>query len=262
MRLAELQQAVQGYVLGEAPPSASLLAAVAPPAQERWDIYAGGYRLRLTEALAGSYPVLRRRLGEAAFAELSRAFIAATPSVHRSIRDYGSELAAHLARGAPGAETSMLAELAAFEWRLAAAFDAADAVPTGVADLATLAPGDWPALRFAPVPSLRRLATTTNAVDVWRTLRQDEPEFAPEPCPDPPATRAQSPTEWLVARRTLATEFRSLDAAEAAALDRLLGGATFGELCGWVAESRGEDAALQAASWLKGWLLAGVLLRV
>jgi hypothetical protein len=262
MRLAELQQAVQAYVLDEAPPSATLVAAVAPPAAERWDIYADGYRLRLAEALAGSYPVLRTRLGEAAFTTLARAFIAATPSTHRSIRDYGAELGAHLARGATTAEEAMRAELASFEWQLAAAFDAEDARPAGVEELATLGNADWPALRFAPVPSLRRLATASNAVAVWRALRQDEPALAPEPCPEPLAALTATSTEWLIARRALVTEFRSLDGAEAAALDQLLAGATFGELCGRVAESLGDNAALQAASWLKGWLLAGLLLRV
>ena len=56
-----------------------------------------------------------------------RSFIAAHPSVHRSIRWYGSELADFLIDRPPFAEQPILSELARFEWTLAEVFDAADA---------------------------------------------------------------------------------------------------------------------------------------
>jgi hypothetical protein len=265
MRLAELERAVQAHVLAGGALPAPLAAAVAPPAAERWQIYTEGYRLRLAEALATQYPALGARLGPDACAVLLQAFIAATPSVHRSIRDYGSELGAFIRARAAGIEDAMLAELAEFEWHLAAAFDAADAVPVAPADLGALAPEDWPELRFRGVPSARRQRTLTNAVAVWRAVGPpdgDAPAAAAAAAAEPVAAGATDPVEWLIWRRQLTTEFRSLAAAEAAALDRLLGGATFGELCGWLAARHGEGAALTAAASLKSWLLEGLLLRV
>jgi hypothetical protein len=264
MKLAELEHAVQRHVLDGGALPAALAAAVAPPAEARWDIYVEAYRLRLTEALATQYPALATRVGREAFAERMRDFITATPSVHRSIRDYGRELAEHLAAGAADAEDEMRAELAAFEWRLAAAFDAAAATATGPADLAGVVPGDWPELRFRGVPSLARLATRTNAVSVWRAAKAAlEAGTDGTPLAAPAAVRGAR-VEWLIVRPGLETEFRSLPADEAAALDRLLAGASFGELCASLAASAADAgaAAACAAGWLKGWLLGGALQRV
>ena len=70
-----------------------------------------------------------------------------------------------------------------------------------------------------------------------------------------------APVEWLIWRPQLTTQFRSCEPDEAIAFNTLAGGTTFGELCGGLAESLGEHAALQAAGWLKGWLTEGLLLR-
>ena len=258
MRLAELEQAVQDHVLAGGELPALLAAAVAPPAEERWQIYTEGYRLRLIEALGLQYPALHTRLGADEFAARIEPFVAATPSVHRSIRDYGEELGAHLRATATTLDDEMLAELAEFEWQLAAAFDAADARPATAADLAALAPADWAELQFRAIPSLRRARTTTNAIAVWRAMQVGAADNSRL---EPPAAPA-APIEWLIWRRALATEFRLIEPDEAAALDRLFAGATFGALCESLADAHGGQAALRAASWLKGWLLEGSLLRV
>jgi hypothetical protein len=265
MRLAELELAIQRHVLDGGPLPAALEAAVAPPAAERWEIYVEGYRLRLCEALATQFPALAARSGRPAFDARMREFIASTPSVHRSIRDYGRELPEQLAASAADPEDAMRAELAAFEWLLAAAFDAAAGLPTAPAELAAVAAGDWPGLRFRGVPSLARLTTHTNAVAVWRAAKAAaESGVDGAPLTAPSAARAVAPVEWLILRPTLETEFRSLPADEAAALDRLLGGEPFGALCAELATALGDDdaAAARAAGWLKGWLLAGALERV
>jgi hypothetical protein len=264
MKLAELERAVQRHIHDGGPLPAALETAVAPPAGERWQIYREAYRLRLTEALATQFPALAARAGRAAFTELAAAFIAATPSVHRSIRDYGSELPTRLAATAQDVEGELWAELGAFEWRLATAFDAAPGTPAAPADLADVAAGDWPRLRFRAVPSLARLATSTNAVAAWRAAKAAaEAARAAAPVREPAAER-HGRTEWLILRPELDTEFRSIPADEAAALDQLLAGASFGELCEHLAASLGDDgaAALAAAGWLKGWLQAGALERV
>lgn len=264
MKLGELERTVQRYIHDGGALPAALAAAVAPPATERWQIYAEGYRLRLAEALGTQLPALAARCGRDAFAARVAAFIAVTPSVHRSIRDYGRELPAHLAAGARYVEDEMRAELAEFEWQLAAAFDAAPGQPAAVTDLAGVAADNWPALRFRAVPSLARLATTTNAVAAWRAAKAAiDAGAASGPLCDP-APERQAPIEWLILRPRLDAEFRSLPADEAAALDRLLAGDTFGALCEQLAATLGDGgaAALAAAGWLKGWLQAGALERV
>lgn len=265
MRLKDLQATVQDYLLAGVDLPAALADAVAPPASVRWAIYAEGYRLRLIEALAGTYPVLATRLGADEFDALATDFVLAHPSVHRSIRDYGGELAGVLAAAAQDAEGALRAELAAFEWRLAAAFDAEEAVAATPADMANVPPDAWGELRFAGVPSLGRLATTTNAVAVWQSLNRESDGTAVDARATAAVTEPQAAlgprTEWLVVRRALTTEFRSLEADEAAALDTLVGGATFGELCEDLYARAGDAAAARAASWLKGWLEGALLVR-
>jgi len=261
MRLADLERAVQAHMLAGGTLPAELAAAVAPPAAERWEIYTDGYRLRLTEALGLQYPALAAHLGAERFAALVAPFIAANPSVHRSIRDYGEELAAFIRSSAGGIENEMLADLALFEWQLAGAFDAADAVPTAPSDLATLAPTDWVELAFRAVPSMRRLRTRTNAIPAWRATQHAAADAAVDETPPLPARR-EEPTDWFIWRSGLATEFRPASADEAAAFDALTGGARFGNLCEQLYESFPDDAASRAASWLKGWLIGGLLVRV
>ena len=260
MRLAELEAAMQAHVLAGGALPAALAQALAPPA--RCAIYVEAYRLRLIEALATQYPALAARAGRAGFAAVAQAFIMEVPSVHRSIRDYGAELPAHLAAAAGDVEDAMRAELAAFEWRLAAAFDAAPAAATAPGDLAAVAPEEWPELRFRSVASLSRLATHSNAVAVWRAVKAAEVVDG-APVAEPVAERSER-VEWLIVRPHLDTEFRSLPGDEAAALDALLAGEPFGALCARLADA-GEPpaaAAARAAGWLKGWLLAGALERV
>ena len=278
MRLEELQRAVQAHVLAGGDLPAALEQAVQPPAAERWEIYTEGYRLRLVEALTAQYPALAARLGATAFDERMRAFVAATPSLHRSVRDYGSEVGAFLTAQAASEEDALLGELALFEWQLAAAFDASDAVAAAPADLARVAPGEWPSLRFAALPSVRRLRLSGEAVAAWRAAsasaadadgpgdggKSPGPAVASAAVPvagGAPATVRGAPVEWLIWRPLLTTQFRSCEPDEAAVFDMLVGGACFGELCERLLASHGDHAALQAAGWLKGWLTEGLLLR-
>ncbi len=261
MRLTELQSAVQRHVLAGGPTPEALAAVVEPPADERWRIYVDAYRLRLAEALGVQYRALAARCGSEEFDARIASFIAITPSVYRSIRDYGGELAAFLATGAAGVEDELRGELAGFEWQLAAAFDAEAGRPATVAGLATVAAEDWQGLCFRALPCVRRFTTCTNAVAAWRAATAARADDHPTgPVRLPVAVRT-APLEWLVVRVGLDTEFRSLPVDEAEAFDRLAGGASFGELCAALGERLGDAAALQAATWLKGWLHEGLLER-
>ena len=94
MQLRELQQELQRDLLGEAsthPRGHRRRAAAA--ARSRLGIYRNAYRVRLIDALDDTYSVLHKLLGDETFVALGEMFIAAHPSVHRSIRWYGRELA-------------------------------------------------------------------------------------------------------------------------------------------------------------------------
>jgi len=222
------------------------------PATARLDIYAHAYRARLRDALQDTYPTLHQILGDEVFADLARGFIERHPSVHRSIRWYGREVADHLGREAPYADQPALAEIARFEWILSEAFDAADAAVLDRTALQRIDPADWAELRFDFHPSLRRLPLEWNSVAIWQAIHREQ--SPPEPA------RGDRPVPWIVWRQGFKNFFRSLDGAESAALDVALSGAAFGEICetlgAWLPA---EEVPLRAAMLIGGWTESGLL---
>ncbi len=235
--LATLQADVQAAILGQGGTALPGL-----------DIYRSAYRLRLTEALAADYPVLRRWLGGARFDELARDYLEAHPSRHFSIRWFGRALPEYLERQGP----LEWAEMARFEWALSLAFDCADSKPLAPETLAGIPPQDWPRLRFTVCPGFSLLRLRTSVPHVWKALQAGE---------DPPRCRVLStPTAWMVWRQGLRQFFRSLSEAEAECLVRLESGAAFGEVCAGLSGcDLPTDAARQIALWLRCWLKDGVV---
>ncbi|MEP6546896.1 MAG: DNA-binding domain-containing protein [Gammaproteobacteria bacterium] len=251
--LRHLQLALQTHLLGK--PSAiadSIVDAPPLPVLERLDIYRNAYQVRLIEALDDTYPVLHGLLGDEMFVELGEEFVAAHPSVHRSIRWYGGELAEFLSTHPPYAEQPILAEIALLEWTLAEVFDSADAQPVQRAALSSLDASAWGELSFEFHPSLRRLSLHWNTVAVWQAMSRGETP------PDPAC--ADQPVPWLLWRQELQNYFRSMTADEAVALDAALHGKNFGDLCEALAEYlRVEEIPLRAASLLGAWADSGMI---
>src|SRR5207248_2299216 len=71
------------------------------------------------------------------------------------------------------AAAPVLAELARWEWTMTDVFDAADATALTHAELARVSPEQWAGLRFTWHPSLRRLALSWNAPQIWQALTAD-----------------------------------------------------------------------------------------
>lgn len=250
--LRQLQLRFQQYVLHGARAIEPHIAGTPAGASERLAVYADAYRLRLLEALATDFIALRAHLGEDDFDRLGRAYIDAHPSAQPSLRHFGRHLQAFLATASPYRERPWLAELAAFDWALTEAFDAADRSVLAPSALAAVAPTQWPAMRFRPQPSLRRLDLYWNAPAIWKAADSATPAPAPE--------RSESPLAWVVWRHELQTYFRSLPVDEAWALDALCAGNTFGDICEGLCEwVDAAHVALHAAGLLKQWLTDGML---
>ncbi len=255
-RLRQLQQDLQNHLLGAPSPiTAAIIDAPPLPIEERLGIYRNAYRVRLIEALDDTYPILHAVLGDEVFSALGEEFVAANPSVHRSIRWYGSELAEYLGRCPPYAEQPILAELALLEWTLAEVFDAADATPTPRAAFSAVDASAWGDLRFEFHPSLRRLRFQWNSAAVWQAMSRDEMP------PDPAC--AEHAVPWLLWRHNLQNYFRSMTGDEAVALDSALRGHTFGEICEALAEwLPDEEIPLRAAGLLGTWADSGIIIAI
>jgi hypothetical protein len=244
---------MQRHLLGE---TSAVIADIvdAPPlrAADRLAIYRNAYQVRLIDAMNETYPVLHQLLGDEMWVALGEAYVAAYPSLYRSIRWYGGELADFLTRVPPFSDEPILAEIASLEWTLAEVFDARDAQALTRAALSAVEPQQWSALRFEFHPSLRRLEFCWNTAAVWKAMSQDETPPRPE--------RANAPAPWVLWRQNLQNYFRSMTAAESAALDAALRGFSFGEICEDLASVLPEDEIPAAAAGLLGtWADSGII---
>jgi hypothetical protein len=247
-RIQHLQRELQAWVIdGEAAIATTIDASAEIPAATRLQIYSDAYRLRLIEALQANYPLLAQLLGEHGFARLTQLYLTIQPSHHYSIRWFGHRLADFLCEHPDYRKQPWLPELATWEWAIATAFDAADAATLTAADLAAVAPDAWAGMRFVLHPSVQRMALTTNVVMIAQAAADNL---------SLPRPSTQERAEWLIWRQDLTVQYRSLDAIEAAALDAVVAGATFSELCELlVAREADEDQVpLIAAGFLRQWV--------
>jgi hypothetical protein len=252
--LADLQRAFQDYLLAS---SDTFQAAVRDTREADrvtlLDVYRDGYALRLIEVLTSDYPGLMAMAGPDDFDHMARAYIAAHPSRHPSVRWYGRGVADFLANTPPYNSTPDAAEMARFEWALGEAFDSPDVAPITADDLMALAPEAWETLSFTTLPSLKRLTLAFDVPQAWQ--RRDEVEPG-----NLEVERAAGPVAWAIWRPEFVSNFRSLDADEAAMLDALSEGRPFPELCEAMAPFTGEEQApARAAGLLRAMVEGGMI---
>jgi hypothetical protein len=221
-------------------------------ATTRLQIYSNAYRCRLIEALAANFPILQKYLGEEQFQELALLYIVAHPSTFKSIRWFGDQLENFLREHDKYTEFPYLAELSKFEWHMTLTFDAPDGELIDMETVMQISPDDWTIMRFVPHSSAYILDFQWNVVQIWQNLTQNDP-------PNEPIKNDVS-IPYVLWRKDLINQYCSLPDDEHYAIDAMMKGHTFGEiclgLCQWVDE---QNAALRAASLLKGWISSGLI---
>jgi len=252
--LADLQRAFQDYLLAK---SEGFSAAVRDTRKADratlLDVYREGYALRLIEVLTEDYPGVMAMAGPADFDYMARAYIAAHPSRHPSVRWFGKGVADFLAATPPFNQSPAAAEMARFEWALGDAFDAPDAEPIGAEALMNLSPDAWSTLAFSALPSLIRLQLAFDVPQAWQ--RRDEQQAG-----DLEVEPAAEPTQWVIWRPEFVSSFRSLAADEAVMLDALIAGKPFPELCESLLPHVAEDEVMnRAAGLLRSWVEEGMI---
>src|SRR5712691_7346796 len=235
--LGDLQRAFQDYLLAS---SDAFQAAVRDTTKADritlLDVYRDGYALRLIEVLTSDYPGVMAMAGPDDFDHMARAYIAAHPSRHPSVRWYGRGVADFLGRTPPYNGSPDAAEMARFEWALGEAFDSPDVAPITADVLMALKLEAWETLSFTTLPSLRRLTLAFDVPQAWQRREEVEPGNLE-------VERAAAPVAWAIWRPEFVSNFRSLDADEAVLLDVLTDGRPFPELCEALAPFTGEEQA-------------------
>ncbi|WP_454562200.1 HvfC/BufC family peptide modification chaperone [Pseudomonas sp. AIG] len=260
MRLKEWQLAFESFLL-DADVSANLILGKSLIGGPTLDIgtglaiYHNAYKARLLEVLRNDFPTVLHWMGDEEFDALGMAYIRQYPSAHYSLRWLGKGFEGFVREHLVPEQSAPLAELIALEWAFTLAFDAPAGEPLTLEDMAVLAPAQWPELRVRPVPSLQWMECGFNSLSLWRSVKEQS-EF-------PDSIALDIPQICLIWRNQLICSYRSLDPAQASALDGLLNeGWTFAELCAELAVTYGEGAPLQAVTWLKQWIQEGLLERL
>jgi hypothetical protein len=254
---ATLEQLQRRFVAGILGSDRTVLDALRAPggpgtldAAQRFGIYRDAYRARLVEAMQDSFSHTARYLGDDGFRTLALQYVEAHTPAAASIRWYGDAFPDWL--GAAYPQDGDVAELAALDWALRAAFDSADAEPLDAATLSGLSADDWDQAGFVLHPSLRLLEQRWNTVALWQALEREQ---AP-----PAAHRLAGVAHVAVWRWALQPHFRTLDADEDAALRALQAGEPLAAVCnGLVGTRAAEAAAALAGQWLRRWFEEGVL---
>jgi hypothetical protein len=223
------------------------------PVARRLAIYHAGYRARLIDALRDTFGHTARLLGAGRFDELALRYVERHPSHRPSLRWYGDDFARCLGHWLP--QDGALAELAALDWALRAAFDCADAQPLDLAALAAVPPAAWDGLRLRLLPGCTRLTLRYDTLALWHALDADQPP--------PPAYRLAEDMPVLIWRRDLQPHFRSLSVAEALAIDRTLAADTFADTCAALAALGPEiDPTHCAGACLRRWIEDGLIIGI
>lgn len=252
-RLPDIQDAFQRYLLAGHPDIEShVIGTERVPVEVRLGIYGNAYRSRLIEALEATFPVLAELLDESDFEALGARYVAAHPSTFFSVRHYGDRMADFLASDADYAKAPVLAEVARWEWAMAAVFDAADRDPIEAGAFANLAPEEWAQLKFEWSPAIEVLELQWNTPELWKSVTEESER------PDP-ALHDRS-MAWLLWRHSLQIFYRPLEAAELALIRASRDGHSFGELCELLClHGPEEEASLRAAGFLRGWVESGLI---
>ena len=119
------------------------------------------------KALAATYPVVRRLVGESFFAAVVEHFVRGCPSKRGDVNRYGGELATFLASYAPARDLVYLPDVARLEWAIDQANIAGDAAVFDVDALGGVPPAARASLRFALHPSARLVVSAYPILRIW-----------------------------------------------------------------------------------------------
>jgi hypothetical protein len=234
---------------GVAPPFATI---PQDAAAERIAVYRRALRANYRNALAATFPVVRRLVGAPFFEAAVDAFVRAHPATSGDLNVYGESFGAFLAAYRPAANLPYLADVAALEWAQDEANRAADhdASPQAVlADLTVIAPADLPLVTLALAPSCRLVASRYPILRIWK-VNQDGYAGNPRVSLDAGADRL------LVRRESEGVTIERLAAGEHAWLATLAAGSSLGEA---IEAAQDADASFDLGTTLRARIADGTI---
>lgn len=205
----------------------------------RLEVYRHNSAAVFEAALGQTYPIVKRRVGEAHFGHLAALYRQAHPSRSGDLHWAGRRFAAFLAERFAGTAYAWLADLARLEWLCEEALVAAHAPPVPPDVLRGLAPDAFDSVRLSLQPSTRCASSVYPIFTIWRD--NQSAEAAPVDL-----DRGAEHIVLHCARDGLRLYARS--AAEVTFVERLAAGASLGDA--FEDSALSPDAVRAALVWL------------
>jgi hypothetical protein len=210
-------------------------------------VYSDAYFLRLRDVLREDFPRVAALLGPDQFDEVVANYLEKFPSEQPSVRHLGRALAEYLRRQED--MPKCIADLAELEWARVEVFDAPDATCATMEDLVSVLADEWPALRFRAISAMQILRAQYPVHQLWSGDESLEVSAAGT------ALRVWRKNDYQVLHAPM-------DARESAALDKMISGEPFAEICETFADLPEMVAAQEATALLARWIEDGIIRRV
>lgn len=220
-------------------------------------VYRNAYRARLVACLRETYDKTWSWIGDDSFDAAAAHHLILNPPTNWTLDDVGKGFPETLKQLFPN--DPEVEELAWLEWEMQQVFVAPDSPKMdGVAFAETTLHfdhADWAGMRLSFAPEIRMRSVATAAARIWDALFRSETPLQSMLLPSAEAL--------LVWREGLRPCFRQLEEMEYTALDRMIGGASFGEICALLAQGEAESSAAEMAGtmlgrWIGDQLVIGV----
>jgi len=141
---------------------------------ERLSIYRNNVILSLITAMADTYPVVKRLLGEEFFNAVAVKFVRQFPPKQPSLLFYGGDFIEFIGHFPACSEFSYLSDVAKLEWMTVRAFHAADEQLFDSNLLAGVAPESLTEVSFSLQPSVQFMASSWPIDSIWEENLKDE----------------------------------------------------------------------------------------
>jgi len=182
------------------------------PARLGLGAYAGGYPVRLHEALADTFEAVARYCGDTEFGALARRYTAAFPPKCYNLNDVGRSFARFLRTDRLIHDLPFLADLADLEWKISRAFHAGLLPPADTAALAELTEDQWARVRLELQPGVGTVLSSFPIRSLWAARNSASP---------PTQLTAAGAEQVLVYRRNLTVRLELADRHEIRAVRAL-----------------------------------------
>lgn len=139
---------------------------VAP--EQRVEVYRNNHREIFRNALAASYPVIERLVGDACFAGLAREYTRANPSRSGDLQRYGQDFPAFLEGTYGDTQFRYLPDVASLEWALEEVHLDPDEPALSISELGRFNEDDYANLVFVPRRATRLLRSRYPVFSIWR----------------------------------------------------------------------------------------------